>query len=350
LLFAGALVVSAVLLEFLIRAFLPVYDPRGMLDIRYYADDGALLCPKSFVGRLWKNTGDYNVAVSINKYGFRDKKDLISSGPGDLFVLGDSYGLGWGVEEDKRYSNLLESILGLPVYNISAAAGDIDNYQQLLSYAQRQGARIANLVVSICMENDLRDYDAPKKPRHLPREGPGMKKGRKYTAIFYRRLPLIKQWLARHLATYHAFAALMHQNAALQRTAVRLGLIIDNYAALPKGTYSETILVSTSRRIMNLSEPFHSLIVIIPSRALWVGGSRNTASAMHNGLISLLKEAGAKIIDLRPFFEEGGNPLQYYFRNDGHWNELGHRKAAEAIASFLSQNRALYSLSENRYN
>ena len=350
MLFSGSLVASALLLEFSIRAFLPVYDPRGMLGVQYYADDGVLLCPKNFVGRLWKNTGDYNVAVNINKYGFRDKKDLAFSGPGELFVLGDSYGLGWGVEEDKRYSSLLESILGLPVYNISAPAGDIDNYRQLLSYAQARGAKINNLIVTICMENDLRDYDTPKKSRHIPGEDPGMKKSHKHAYIFYRRLPLIKQWLARHLATYHAFAALMHQNDALKRTAVKLGLIIDNYAALPKGIYSESILVSTSRRIMNLSEPFHSLIVIMPSRALWVGGSRNIALAMHNGLVSLLKESGAKIIDLRPFFEEGGNPLQYYFRNDGHWNERGHLKAAEAVAGFLNQNRALYSLSENRYN
>ncbi len=340
LVLSGSLVASALLLEFSLRALMPVYDPRGMLGLQYYSDGDILLCPKNFSGRMWKNTGDYNVAVSINKYGFRDKKDLASSAPGDFFVLGDSYGLGWGVEEENRCSDLLESTLGVPVYNISTPAGDINNYQKLLNYAQAKGARISNLIVTICMENDLRDYAGqPKHYRKLTRR-----------IDFHTRPMGIKAWLEKNSATYQAAAAVIHQNSTLKKMAVTAGVIKDNYSGMRKNTYSDKIITSTARRILELSAPFNTAIVIIPSRALWVGENRYAELAAHNELVSSLEESGASVVDLRPYFEEGGNPLQYYFRNDGHWNERGHRKAAEAIRGMLTKNRALYNLPKNRYN
>lgn len=338
LLFAGALVVSVAVLEFLIRALLPIYDPRGMLDSKYYPDEDVVLCPKNFVGRLWKNTGDYNVSVSINKYGFRDKKDLSFSAPTDLFVLGDSYSLGWGVEQERRYSDLLESILGIPVYNISVPAGDIDNYQKLLTYVQTKGAKVNNLIITVCMENDLRNYDLQTKPPPEAREASRRKvRRRPPQLLLYRRFAMIKLWLAKNSATYHAFTAMMHQNDTLKKIAVKLGLIIENYAGMQKNIYSDKVISSTARKLLDLSRPFHAMVVIIPSRGLWVGENQKTELAVHNKLVSLLNGLKMNVIDLRPYFEEGDNSFQYHFKNDGHWNERGHLKAAEVIANFLSK-------------
>lgn len=322
--FAALAVVSAVLLlELSIRLILPVYDPSGMIEFR--RDPGGLpLGPKNFSGRQWKNTGDYDVSISINRYGFRDKKDLRDAGKKDIFVVGDSFSFGWGVEEDKRYSNLLEHILGARVYNIAVSAADINDYTRLIEYARSNGAEVKNVIIGICMENDLRDYDEiPSMPRRIG--GNSLKP----------RIPdhaAVKNFLARHSALYHAALGVIHQNEALKKAAMRAGLILDVYYGVGRKEYSEKMMASSVRNLAGLAQNFNIIILIIPSRGLWIGGNEMAESRAHERFIRLLKENNLKTVDLRPLFEENGRPFDYCFKNDGHWNELGHRAAAEMLA------------------
>lgn len=94
--------------------------------------------------------------------------------------------MGWGVDEDKRFSNLLEEHLkdcGPPaprVFNI-AIPDNIVGYQRLLKYAESRGAKVRRMVVGICMENDLRDYHDGKSQRDLS-ENPEVTPSRKESA------------------------------------------------------------------------------------------------------------------------------------------------------------------------
>jgi len=350
LLLLASFVIGLTLLEFALWVFFPVYDPRGTLQSMHYFEGDVILARKNFVGRMWKNTGDFNVPVRINKYGFRDKKDLVHSTPDELFVLGDSFGMGWGVEEEKRFSNLLELMLETPVYNISSPAGNMNNYRRLLDYARRKGAKIDNLIISVCMENDIGDYDRPlKTARKVKESSKGRVSRKKPRPGFYGRLSGARMWLKRNSAIYQALASIIHQNAALKEIAVKHGLIMDNYANVRGNKFSTKVISSTAERILDLSHLFNTTIVLIPSRALWVGQNRGEELDVHNALIGLLLDAEANVIDLRPHFEKGGKPLQYYFRNDGHWNENGHLKAAEVIAGYFNQ-EPLYSVLESNYN
>ena len=49
-----------------------------------------------------------------------------------------------------------------------------------------------------------------------------------------------------------------------------------------------------------------------------------------------LRERGVIVIDPLPELEKGDNPLQYHFRNDGHWNPRGHRLIGEMLRNALS--------------
>jgi hypothetical protein len=165
IIFLSSNILSLLLLEFLIRIILPVYDPSGMLEF-YQNQDGVPLARENSISRQWRNTGDYNVAVRINQYGFRDSKDLSLSTVNDIFVVGDSFSFGYGVEEDERYSNLLETKLNTPIYNISIPT-DFDGYEKLIAYAQKNGATINHLIIGVTMENDLANYAIPLLP-HSP--------------------------------------------------------------------------------------------------------------------------------------------------------------------------------------
>jgi hypothetical protein len=52
-------------------------------------------------------------------------------------------------------------------------------------------------------------------------------------------------------------------------------------------------------------------------------------------MVSELADHGLLVVDPRPVFEAGGQPLQYHFANDGHWNVRGHRVAAQLLADAL---------------
>lgn len=356
-LFFVSTAISVIVLDFLIKFILPVYDPRGMLDSKYYLQDGVRLCPKNFCGRQWKNTGDYNVEIAINKYGFRDRKDFISAKAHDFFSVGDSFSFGSGVEEKQRYCELAGEITGVSFYNISIPGACAKDYQALVKYARDKGAAITNLMISICMENDIRDYGREAERRIGSKNGHARVRivspridARKIRNLVRENLLKARSWMSKNTALYHAGAAVIHQNDFLRKIALNRGWIIGNYEGMYKNRYSERDLASTVEVIADIARPFRSLVVIIPSRALWVGDNRSVEDSVHNKFVSLLKESGASVIDLRACFEQEANPLQYYFKQDGHWNQLGHAKAARAIAAYLSENRALYNYSKDTYN
>jgi len=129
-----SLVVALVLIEFLVRVFFPIYDPSGYVEFGHLPD-GTPIGPFGRVLRQVKNTGDYDVEVRFNAWGFRDGKLLTSATDGDVFVVGDSFAFGWGVEAVDRFSDQLETILNRPVFNIAIPGTDFDGYDRLIRYA-----------------------------------------------------------------------------------------------------------------------------------------------------------------------------------------------------------------------
>lgn len=314
----------SLLTEGLIRIFLPLYNPSGRIAF-YSNEEGLYLGEKNSVLRQWKNTGDFDVSVRINRFGFRDEKNLQSSTEKDWFVVGDSFSFGWGIEESDRYSNLLERMLHVRVFNI-CVPGDFETYEKLIHYAEKNGAIIKNLIIGVCMENDLHNYTPAKEP------------DTSITPISHsRKLAAIKQWLTSHCALYNAVGYIVHQNNLLRKVAVHLGFVIENFDGLNRNTFSPEILLSSSKKLAEIAKNYNTLIVIISSRGLWLSSTQETERKVHDTFIQKLKEFNLKVIDLQPFFEEGGNPLGYHFKNDGHWNQSGHLKAAQVIEKFIEE-------------
>jgi len=325
LLFVTSVVISFVVLEVLIRGFIPRHDPSGTITF-HYNENRVYLGRKNTSGRQWRASGDFDVNVTFNALGFRDAKDLRQLTKDDLFVVGDSFSFGWGVEETQRYSSLLQEMTGTDVYNISIPTS-IRGYGRLLTYARQYGATFGHLIIGLCMENDLKDYSAPVTP-----PPPKMTLAKKSKLYFKRKTAL-----------YSALTSLVHSNPRLMESAIRLGLIDFNNRNLRPSRISPAILrssVEELKQLIDQSEAARITLVIIPSRALWVGDERSEADQVHRDLVKELEtlEPGLihHIIDLRPTFESGGNPLDYHFRFDGHWNAEGHRLAAEVIHSRLN--------------
>lgn len=316
-------VFSLALLEIMIRVLLPRYSPAYI--VRYYVQDsGLVLGAKSSILRHRVNWGGFDVEVRFNEFGLRDTRDFSDATARDYFVVGDSFSFGHGVEENERYSNQLDLLLAEDVYNISIPT-DIVGYEKLIQHATANGATISNLIVGVCMENDIRDYDHPVA---MQKSKPPSQK-----SLFAR----LKDFLYAHSATYNAFSTRIHSNKKVKRVLIRLGMAPEEgYSQVPVMVYSKAVVESSANEIEAMVLGYSAVILVIPSRALWIGANQEKASLVHAAFVRNLRDRGLSVVDPMLAFESGGRPLQYYFRRDGHWNRRGHKLVAQEIAAFMN--------------
>ncbi|NQV83530.1 MAG: hypothetical protein HQ494_06885 [Rhodospirillales bacterium] len=301
----------------------PALEPSGHL--RFVKGNGEIptLGPRNTRLRQIKNTGDFDVTVNFNKYGFRDSKNLEDSAPGDYFLVGDSLSIGWGVEEEERYSNLIQAALGRKVFNLSIP-GDMDNFEKVLGYAKKNGAKITRLLLAISMSINLKNFEkkAEEKPAPSPRSG---------------IVATLKPILMTHSAFYFLVTSFVHKNEMLKKKAIELGFLnpsIEGVAHLP---FSRENINSMTRRAARLAEKYETTIIIGHSRGLWFGteDEKKTAWRTHKAVIAQFKKIGLKVIDIGQAFSEDDDPQKNYFANDGHWSPKGHASAARAIIKHL---------------
>ena len=154
ILIALSVAFGLILSELLVRLLLPIY-PSGRLTV-HQLPDGTQIGPPGTV--LRQVTDEYDVEAHFNEWGFRDEKDLTTATQEALYVVGDSFAFGWGVRSRDRISDYLETNLGRPVFNIANFGTNLDGYLRLIHYAEKNGAAVKNLVISVTMENDLGVY------------------------------------------------------------------------------------------------------------------------------------------------------------------------------------------------
>ena len=319
-------IAGLLLVEVLARAVAPAYNPSGHVALMRLPD-GTAVGPPNVTRRQVKNTGDYDVLVRFNASGFRDAKPIGTSTADSIFVVGDSFGFGWGVDEGRRFSNVLEDRIGRPVFNISEPGTDFDGYDRLIHYAEANGAHIGTLVVSACMENDLREYgsdaDDPEQWDLAPVAG-------------------AKAYLTEHSAVYLLVTAVIHRTPWLEHAAARTGLLVPNLAAIAESDSYEKALISSAARLRRLVAGRRAVILIVPSRALWAGtdAHRRQVARTHERFVGLLRQAGLTVVDVRERFERTGNPLGLHFVSDGHWTAAGHTIAADALLEQFSGSAA----------
>jgi hypothetical protein len=270
--------------------------------------------------------------VSTNQQGFRDIKDLREADENDLFVIGDSFSFGHGVEVDERYSNRLESALGRPVYNLSVPT-NLDGYLQIARYADGVSHGVGEVIVGVCMENDIVNYSESPRPctprTDLTKLSTWIDKPSKVTFMD------VKLWLTAYSAAYSAVTSMVHQNSTLKAIGIRLGLLKESVFTGETG-YDEGKVMASVNRLAEIAREFEIIALVIPSRALWQGDNPEAESPTHTSFVAELAMRDIRTLDLRPVFERGGHPLEYHFQNDGHWNAEGHRLAAEALLTLIN--------------
>jgi hypothetical protein len=113
------------------------------------------------ITRRFKNA-EFDVEVKSNSLGLRD--DEASLRHPSIVVMGDSHGMGWGVEKKERFSEAIEQRLDVNVLN--TAITSYGTYRETKSLAQVDLDSCKLLIIQYC-ENDLEENKAnlpePKK-------------------------------------------------------------------------------------------------------------------------------------------------------------------------------------------
>ncbi len=304
--------------EFLTRLMFPMFDPTGNL---FFENKSGFvrLEHRNSEKRQFKNSGDYNVTVYSNSFGFRDNEEPTEFNDDTIFAIGDSFTFGWGVEESERFSDLLERKLETQsVINI-AMPTDIIGYKAIVSYLKDNGIEIKNSIIGICMENDIINYFSNTNDRDD-----------EIANSFIHELKILGH---KYSAAYIFLTTAIHRSKVLNRFFRQIGLINENlqYDPIPnESAVYESIDALKSLRSLIKDDP---LIIVIPSRDIWNEEKSDKALVIHQLFLALLQSNDFSYLDLREPLEKNNDPLKYFFKNDPHWNSSGHEIVAEEIFS-----------------
>ena len=312
------------LLELATRKLFPFFNPAAQIPFQMMAN-GVVLGPPGKTLRQATPKGDFDLPVRFNAEGFRDSKSLADAKERDWYALGDSFTIGWGVEEQQRYSNLLEEYfktngISSRVFNI-AIPDNIIGYGRLLNYAESRGAKIHHLIIGICMENDLRDYNDGKSSWDSMRQPVSSRPNKR----------AVQDWLKLRSALYVAASYTLQKSSLTRGLLEKMGISRNIDELSPKNEWNETVLKSSRDELLKVVSGRDALVLIIPARRLWHGDNMETEKRVHEAFVRMLREAGLSVLDLKPMLEEGGEPLRHYFKTDPHWNSSGHAVAAREL-------------------
>ncbi len=324
-----SMTVSVFVAEWSIRLTLPAYDPAGHVAWQHHPKAETVLGQPGTTARQIKNSGDYNVSVRFNRHGFRDRQDVSRGSDRDIYVVGDSFAFGWGVEERERFSNVLAELRGETVFNLAASL-NVDGYEKLFPYAEALGAKFGRVILTLNMIDDIQRYPAKgSEVPSLPAPAPAGK---------YFSLMTIKQFLLRESAFYFLMTQSLNQVQPLRKFLIYIG-VIKTVSKVAFGLPDRTSIDITTNRLAGLDRQYDLTVLIIPSRGLWVGARQAETREAHDQMVQALRSRGVKVVNPLPELEKGNNPLQYHFRNDGHWNSRGHRLIGEILQNDLSGTR-----------
>jgi hypothetical protein len=272
---------------------------------------------------------EFETDVRINGQGLRENRDLRRSHPGcrRILALGDSFTMGYSVDEGATWVRALERLLNAERPCCEVVNAGVPGYStwQELAYLEEDGLALAPDIVLLgfFIGNDIADNACAALPVVL-RDGRLVSQ-----EMNAGRLPLaLRLALARHSHVYH-----LAQAACRPRGRYPL------YAGGAEAGWRATAGLLDRMASLCRARRIRLIVVLIPER-LQVEeslrrrlGAAFDASLPNRRMRELCRRAGVEAVDLLPVL--AGPHL--YFPQDGHWTARGNAAAARGVFAYLHQ-------------
>lgn len=311
---------------------------------------------------------DFSYIQRVNNAGLRGQDIAIAKPEGHyrIIMLGDSFTMGKGVEDDETFSAHLNTLLNHRSYScepkrIEVLNAGVDSYSPVLSYIQltRDLARlnpdtvILNLDVSDLVQENAYRSEATYNDDGNVAAVPGTKRDLTVSERF-------RRWIENHL--FMTRLILFYTNKLLGYRDLTIRGVVNE--ANPE-IVQHTLASDTIDRTEQWRGIFDSILRIkhycdensiefaltiypwghqvsgnewIPGRYAFMAKNAVVSDRSVKSVVKFSNSANIRLINLFPAFKayQGSQPL--YFKYDMHWTAAGHQVVAESMGRFLTDN------------
>jgi hypothetical protein len=306
---------------------------------------------------------DFSYVQRVNTHGMRGKEFSTGKTPGSyrILMLGDSFTMGKGVEDDQTFSVVLENSLetkretcGKPVEILNAG---VDSYAPILGLLYLKGELLPlepDLVIYNLDVSDLVQEAAYRKqgvhdangqvvavPQHAEGDSP-METFRIWTErhLFFTRVALLyanrllgyRELTVRDVLTRADVDVVAHTLKGDVDRSQQWRDIFDSITRMNQfcAEHGITFMLSTYPWAHQISDTEW-----VPGRSAFLPEGAEQSDRSEVAIRERSAAGGVELIDAKPAFSayDGKEPL--YFAYDMHWTPAGHRVMAKSLEDYL---------------
>ncbi len=308
---------------------------------------------------------EWRIKYLINEDGLRERMNIKNQEKGSyrILILGDSLTEGYGIRQNKRFSNLVEAMFTKENKKIEIINAGVKGYnlaQYYLFFQRLYKKYKPDLVIIAAVKGDLdvaNNSIFPESDELYYRPYYNLENGQlvlKGVPIPYPNKPfrddklgIFKRYLRQYSVLYSFLRMASDRNIFLKKTGILLRIKKDvfkspRYAeSLYDPSYDYMLLnkqmnekVSTAiiKKIYNTIKQNQGNLLIF----LLTDDILNTNTVFYRKLCSDLGIFYADFLELNQVYRN--NKSRYHFKFDGHFNEEGDLLIAKSLYKFLSTN------------
>jgi hypothetical protein len=313
-------------------------DGRGPFLTSRLSIDGIPTLPLGGVSAvatiLCNESGEYTI-YDADEHGFNNPRGLWSRDRVAIAAVGDSFALGSCVPAGKSFVDLIRR-----QYPATVNLG-MDNNGPLLEFAGLReflpALRPRSILWFYYEGNDLENLwyekSSPLLMRYL---------GRDFSQDLARRQAAIDKALAAYIEGVKsgARAPLWKQIATLFHIREAAGRLFRRRDTVPSSSPQSIVEQHLLRELLaeanRTAETWGGRVYFVYLPAWRRYAAPPTSDSERHTVLSLVRQLGIPIIDIHGPFERTGDPIALFpFRQDGHYNEAGHRLVADEVLGQL---------------
>jgi hypothetical protein len=307
---------------------------------------------------------DFAYIQRVNALGLRGRETTVEKPAGTrrILMLGDSFTMGKGVQDDETFPVVVEKLLQPQLAACGGGAlevlnGGVDSYAPVLSalQLQRDLLRLSpDLVVENFDNSDLIQEAAYRQQARRDDAGeieavPQVWQNSRYEQIL--------SWTSRHLfltrlLLVYINRAMDHRELTVRRVVNEAGR--EHFAHTLEGDVDRTAqwndVFESIGRMKRLTESVRAEFLLatypwahqvgeigwVPGRFYYMKPGERVSDLTEKTIRERAAALGIPVFEALPVFKRRQGPDPLYFNHDPHWNAAGQRIMAEGLAGYIA--------------